>query len=765
MRFAQSWLTAPAIVAESLVGVPDVLLTALRPGVPASGAAVAASLARSLSPREHPACAPAWLLPPQIRSFRRILAAIHRFGGALLADPVGSGKTYVALAVAAAVNRGPTACLVPASLLAQWHTTADRLSIPVTLCSHEQISRGRLPAGTRGLVVIDESHHFRNPETLRYQNLAPWLVGREALLVSATPIVNRIMDLVHQLLLTARDDALSLHGVPSLSGMVAAECPQPALGHLVFEQVVESVERPARTYTNSMATQQENSAICRSINRLSQLRLSRSAPIAALIQGVLLRALASSPAAYNSALRRYHGLLLHAREAGQAGHVLDRSALRRFIGDMADQLVLWELFSSTEAATDLNLDDLGILAHLLADAASAPADSDGKILRLRGLLADGRPTLVFTAYRDTVGYLRRQLEDFGIAWCTGECAGIGRASLPRRAVLDWFRKPTASSHAPQHLVVTDVAAEGLDLPRAARVVHYDLPWTPMRLEQREGRSVRYGSSHAAVEIVQFRLPALLERRLGIEATLARKKQLPAVAGFGSGGRRLWGWRSELAGRYASAHAREGVASVSSERPGLLAGFAIGTFAGDSAATVVWLEADGSWTEAPEVIEAQLEIAAREPAIIPIAPDELREWLSLLAKPIRTRLAFTRSRRWMTLEPTGRIRTLVSRLQSCMKTAARRRDADQLGRLERAMTFVVGGHTAGEAALLERLARASDSELYRLLPTLPSQRRGWEDLQVRLGGMVLFRPPHPAPARVVSPECPGCKPHSSISMEP
>lgn len=682
-----------------------------------------------------------------------MLAAIRRFGGALLADPVGSGKTYVALAVAAAVNREPTACLVPASLLAQWQTTADRLSIPIKLCSHEQISRGRLPAGTRGLVVIDESHHFRNPDTRRYQNLAPWLVGRAALLVSATPVVNRIMDLVHQLLLAVSDDALSLHGVPSLSGMVGAERPQPALGQLVFEQAVENVERPSRTYTSSTATQQENTATCRSIDAISELQLSRSAPIATLIRGVLLRALASSPAAYMSALRRYHGLLLHAREAGQAGHKLDRSALRRFIGDMADQLVFWELFSSTDGATDLDLNDLGTLDRLLAVAASAPAESDGKVLRLRGLLSDGKPTLVFTAYRDTVEYLRRQLEDLRTAWCTGERAGIGRASLPRRAVLDWFRKPTASSHAPQHLVVTDVAAEGLDLPRAARVVHYDLPWTPMRLEQREGRSVRYGSSHAAVEIVQFRLPAHLEGRLGIEATLARKERLPAVAGLGSGGRRLWRWRSELAGRYASADAREGVASVSSERPGLLAGFAIGSppFAGNSAATVVWLEADGSWTEAPEVIEAQLEIAAREAATVPIAADELSEWLALLAKPIRARLAFTRSRRWMTLEPTGRIRTLVSRLQSGMKTAARLRDASQLRSLERAMTFVVGGHTAGEAAVLERLAGANDSELYCLLPTLPNRRRDWEHWEVRLGGIILFRPPHPAPARVVSAE--------------
>jgi hypothetical protein len=744
-----------------------VLLTALHPGLPASGLAVAGSLARSLSPPEHSACAPVWLFPPQARSFRRVLAAICRFEGALLADPVGSGKTYVALAVAAAVNRGPTACLVPAALLAQWQTTADRLSIPIALCSHEQISRGRFPSGTRGLVLIDESHHFRNADTLRYQHLAPWLVGRAALLVSATPVVNRIMDLVHQLLLTVSDDALSLHGVPSLSAMLGTECPHPALGQLIFEQDAETIARPCRVYSSSTATAQENAAISRRIDQLSQLRLSRSAPIAALIQSVLFRALASSPAAYMSGLRRYHGLLLHARDADRAGHRLDRAALRRFIGDTVDQLVLWELFSSTETATDIELDDLSALSQLLLQAAKTPAQGDGKLIRLRRLLADGTPTLVFTGSRDTVGYLRRELEDLGIAWCTGERAGIGGASLPRRAVLDWFREPTESRHAPRHLIVTDVAAEGLDLPRAARVIHYDLPWTTVRLEQREGRSVRYGSSYPRVEVVQFRMPPTLERRLGVEAALARKERLPAAAGLGIQGRRLWRWRSELADRYDLVAAKDGVASIDSETPGLLAGFEIGAPApdGPGGATVVWLEPDGSWTEAPEVIEARLDIAARDPAIRSIPADELSQWLSLLARPIRSRLAFTRGRRWLTQQPTPTVRMLVFRLQSCMKTAARQRHAGQLGKLERAMTFVVGGHTAGEAALLARLARATDSELHRLISILPSRRPDCDHLQVRLTGLVLFRPPHPAPARVVSPECTGCRPHSSTSMEP
>jgi superfamily II DNA or RNA helicase len=707
------------------------------------------------------------LLPAQVRSFRRILAALRRFSGALLADPVGTGKTYVALAVAATINRGSTACLVPAALITQWQATADRVAIPITLCSHEQISRGRLPAGTRGLVLIDESHHFRNPDTLRYRHLAPWLVGRGALLLTATPVVNRITDLLHQLLLTVRDDALALSGVPSLSAMLGEECPHPALGQLVFEQVAQDIGRPSRAYTNSTASEQENSAASRSIDQLSNLRLSRSQPVAALIRGVFYRAMASSPAAYISALRRYRGLLLHARDAERAGQTFDRAALRRFTGEMGDQLVFWELFSSSEAQTDIALDDLDAVARLLAEATDAAAGGDGKLLKLRCLLGDGTPTLVFTASRDTVGYLRRQLHDLGIAWCTGERAGIGGASLPRAVVLNWFRYPTASQHAPCHLVVTDVAAEGLDLPRAARVIHYDLPWTPMRLEQREGRSVRYGSSHPKVAIVQFGLPPTLERRLRLEATLARKEGLPGLAGLGLGGRHLWRWRNELAERYGSVEARDGVACISSERSGLLAGFVLSA-PGDSehrAASVVWLEADGSWTEAPETIETQLNMAAGDYTTNEILAEQLSTWLSLLANPIRSRLAFTRSRRWMTAEPSSAARKVVSRLQLCIRNAARRRNAGQLAELERAMAFVARGHTAGEAALVEHLAQAADSELRRLLPTVPGRRRGWDQLEVRLTGLVLFQPAQPAPVRVVSPECRRYRPHSLTSMEP
>ncbi len=49
------------------------------------------------------------------------------------------------------------------------------------------------------------------------------------------------------------------------------------------------------------------------------------------------------------------------------------------------------------------------------------------------------------------------------------------------------------------LVASDVVSEGVDLQRAAIVVHLDLPWTVARLEQRIGRVRRMGSAHATVE--------------------------------------------------------------------------------------------------------------------------------------------------------------------------------------------------------------------------------------------------------------------------
>src|SRR5258708_37370789 len=117
-----SWLPrAPSLVAEALAEVRDPLAAWLRAGPRAPPGAVAAALARALLPPVAGNEPPPWLRPDQGLSFRRALAAVRRHGGALLADPVGTGKTFIALPVAVTLQPAqPVQGIGAAALRPQW---------------------------------------------------------------------------------------------------------------------------------------------------------------------------------------------------------------------------------------------------------------------------------------------------------------------------------------------------------------------------------------------------------------------------------------------------------------------------------------------------------------------------------------------------------------------------------------------------------------------------------------------------------------------
>ncbi len=727
--------------------MPDPLLTGLHTGPVAAPAAVARAIARSLLPAEYPGEPPVWLLQGQHRSFRRVLAALRRYRGALLADPVGSGKTYVALAVAAALNpRHPTACLVPATLTAQWGSAAERVGVAVEVTSHQQLSRGRLPGATRGLVIIDESHHFRNPATRRYRVTAPWLVKRPVLLVSATPIVNRLADLVHQIRLGVRDDALAADGVVSMRHAILGGGEISALARVVVEEVASPGHRPGRSATSLRPCAAECSAAVQALVRIGGLALSRQPSTAALVRGVLQRAAGSSAAALLGALRRYRTLLLHARDARAAGLPLGRADIRRFAGELEEQLVLWQLVGGKEDGLDLETSDLDLLDPAIAETAQAVSAPDPKLERLKAILADDRPSLIFAARRETVRHLRDRLGGPPVAWCTGERAGLGPMPAPREVVLSWFRATSTEPSGrrpprPLHLLATDVAAEGLDLQRAARIVHYDSPWTPMRLEQREGRAVRLGSEHTMVEVVRFLLPPPLEAELHLEAGLARKASLPAQAGLGPRTSRQWRWRAELSARIGAGPETAGVGAVRGSDHGVLAGFTLhAELAGRSeclGAVVGWLSENGEWSENREVVERMLAravLATEQPGV-----DDRRRYDALrgLAAPIRAHLVVAAGRRWSGAEPDAAARCLAGRLRDTVRRCARGRDFRALEQIEDALHFVAGGHTAGEAALVRHLAEAPDRELAAAIARLPAATPRPDTFEARISGLVLF----------------------------
>jgi hypothetical protein len=729
------WEQAPTIVAEALLAVTDPLALWLRVGPVGDPASVAGAIARSAVTPAAVADAPAWLRPEQRTAYATLLAVIRRHRGAMLADATGTGKTFVALAVAATYPRGTVAALVPATLRHQWTIRAAELGVDLEVQSHEAVSRGRLPGAATRLVIIDESHHFRHPGTRRYRVLAPWLTGRDTLFLTATPIVNDPQDLAHQLLLAVRHDALTPLGVPSFSAMLASGRGHPALGDLVVARESPAGCLPDRRHLVIRWTADGPPPAWAQV--VESLALSPVTGIAELIRSVLWTAAGSSLAALAGSIARYAALLDHAADARAVGRVLTRRDLRAFTGPLGGQLALWELIAPEGGTADLDLSDRELLASIRSLIAHELSSSDPKLEALRTLLTDGKPTIVFTGSVDTVRYLRRGLP--GAAWCTGDAAGVGHLRAPRNAILGAFA-PGGSG--PLTLITTDIAAEGLDLQRAVRVVHFDLPWTPMRIRQREGRVARMGAVRPDVEVAWFRPPDWLDQKERRAARLRQKARMPVQTGLSRRTPELWRWRHDLAvGSEGTEAAPAGhCAGAIGPRSELLISFELHTGNERVGSVLGIVDESGQWVDDPGAITAAV-ATARASRSVPIRSETWRAWFDRATPHARRLLKHGNDARWAAAELHPDARALLRRLKREASDAARRRDSGALAAIERGCSFATRGHTAGELMQIAELAVRPKVELLRALARLKEDGHPLQPIVLSVAGMVLFVPLH------------------------
>lgn len=484
------------------------------------------------------------------------------------------------------------------------------------------------------------------------------------------------------------------------------------------------------------------------VQLIDALELSPNAATAALMRRVFWRAAASSPAALAETSSAYARLLAHAIDAAAAGRSVSRQDVRRFTGADDAQLVLWELIAEPGACL-LSPTDAPALESLRKAAMTACRADDERVARLRAILGDQVPSLIFVTRRATVRYLRDRLSGSRIAWCSGSAAGIGAFRTPRASMLDWFRTdgPTHPL-APEHLVTTDVAAEGLDLSRLRRVIHYDLPWTPARVEQREGRSRRGAMAHLSTSMV-IPAPASLEERLQLVAILDRKRELPRRIGLGGGDGGVWRQREQLAAELEGGAGVRGLAVIAGSAPGLIAGIEIVELSGNEEIVVgrsLACRGMGAWGDEAEAART-LRWAASQPDTQPAAGhSERRAAMEWLATGIRDLLRQHEAAAWWRRGDTT-TRTLLHRLYAMMRQAGRERDRCTMALVERAIRLAGGGHTAGERMLLQSLAAADDDTLRRSLAALPLPSRGTGLLAARLSGLIIIRDGElPFPAR-------------------
>lgn len=113
--------------------------------------------------------------------------------------------------------------------------------------------------------------------------------------------------------------------------------------------------------------------------------------------------------------------------------------------------------------------------------------------------------VLFAFFRDTLFYLKENLERMGIR-CALICGGMGKAKV------DELRR-FEQSEGPPVLLSSEVGSEGINLQFAKVLVNYDLPWNPMRIEQRIGRLDRIGQKAERILIWNFVAADTIDERI------------------------------------------------------------------------------------------------------------------------------------------------------------------------------------------------------------------------------------------------------------
>jgi superfamily II DNA or RNA helicase len=198
------------------------------------------------------------------------------------------------------------------------------------------------------------------------------------------------------------------------------------------------------------------------------------------------------------------------------------AALARSLQGRLDRQVDDDQFDLEESGEEVDADEVkgnedmarrllesNAIRDILADLKTLPIDSKARALRdeLTQLAADGyQQTMVFTGYTDTMDGLRdwlanqtgREVICFSgrggeIRLPDGAWKLVSRAEIKKR-----FREGQGDI-----LLCTDAAAEGLNFQFCGSLINYDMPWNPMRVEQRIGRIDRLGQKFDSIKIVNL----------------------------------------------------------------------------------------------------------------------------------------------------------------------------------------------------------------------------------------------------------------------
>ena len=472
------------------------------------------------------------LLPHQLAPALAMLR--HGETRVLIADAVGLGKTIQAGIVVRELQAGlhelRALVLVPAGLRHQWGEELEShfavRAVHASSAWLREVARDRPPDLNPWSLpgVYLASHDFvKRPEVLRALDDVAWdlVVVDEAHAATIGSDRRVAIDSIAQrsrrvLLLTATPHAGDAREFEALCNLGRVEASEP--GILMFQRSrAELTGTPARRtrflpIEPTSAEVRMHDLLDRYAGLVWREAGGRGDARAQLVAFVLKkRALSSAAALAASATRRLE-LLSIPQAAASLQLQLPLHDEEPLADGEPDALL------ATPGLADPRLEKrwLGTIVEVARRAAAC----ESKLQRLRSLVRRiGQPLIVFSEYRDTLRMLEHALRSDGrqLVILHGGMSPSERAEAQRRF-----------NGGGSVLLATDAASEGLNLHHRCRLaVHYELPWSPARLEQRAGRVDRLGQTERVHEIAL--VSSLPAERLVLAPLAARLTKAATVA--------------------------------------------------------------------------------------------------------------------------------------------------------------------------------------------------------------------------------------------
>ncbi|RJQ14743.1 MAG: helicase [Nitrospiraceae bacterium] len=191
--------------------------------------------------------------------------------------------------------------------------------------------------------------------------------------------------------------------------------------------------------------------------------------------------------------------------------ILRRNLARIVEGDSLEEEWAESLETFNETIKELDKKDLSSLMKKFQSIIDMGSNLDKKdpkseallnIVKQKQLISNNK-ILLFSTFRHTLGYLHTKLINSGIriGLIHGDIKDYDRQDLRHR-----FSLPKENTDAIDILLSSEVGCEGLDYQFCDCMVNYDIPWNPMKVEQRIGRIDRYGQKSETVLVYNFITP-------------------------------------------------------------------------------------------------------------------------------------------------------------------------------------------------------------------------------------------------------------------